>query len=75
MSAAEAPDYERDVVNEFKISNDLKDDIVYCQKVLRSYIKVHQVNSLVNVCFFFDKLQFLSGSFRFVLFVWLKMPW
>uniref|UniRef100_A0A1B0GP89 PHD-type domain-containing protein n=1 Tax=Phlebotomus papatasi TaxID=29031 RepID=A0A1B0GP89_PHLPP len=43
MSTAEASDYERDVVNEFKISNDLKDDIVYCQKVLRSYIKVHQI--------------------------------
>uniref|UniRef100_A0A1B0CAD5 Uncharacterized protein n=1 Tax=Lutzomyia longipalpis TaxID=7200 RepID=A0A1B0CAD5_LUTLO len=40
MSVSE---YESAVVNNFKISEDIKDDIVYCQKVLRDYIKVHQI--------------------------------
>ncbi|XP_059616641.1 uncharacterized protein LOC132261723 [Phlebotomus argentipes] len=49
MSASETPeqqDYEKNVVSLFKISDDLKDDIVYCQKVLRDYIKVHQICAL-----------------------------
>ncbi|GAB0098851.1 hypothetical protein DMENIID0001_146550 [Sergentomyia squamirostris] len=36
-------EYEKNIVNNYIISEDIKDDIVYCQKVLRSYIKVHQI--------------------------------